>query len=92
MEPKKFLDAVLDAESDDETVEQLMCGAAKYLKLNRARPDAAIYVGLMHLAMEKPHFFAGSDTTTEVLLFKDSQGILPLWPGLGNWYRLVYSV
>ena len=42
---------------DDDRVEGLLCGVVKYLRINRAKPEAAMYLGLMLLAKSKPHLF-----------------------------------
>lgn len=67
MEPDEFLSAVLEAEdnNDDELIENLLCGAVKHLKNNRAKPESAIYLGLMYLAKTRPSFLH-SDVVVEV--------------------------
>ena len=71
VEPADFLNCVNDAEdnNDDDKIEALLCGAVKYLKLNRAKPDPALYLALMYLARSRPSFF-GSEVVIEVSLLK----------------------
>ena len=63
----EFLEAINEAEdqNDDEKIEGLLCGAVKYLKMNRAKPDPALYLSLMYLAKAKPTFF-GSEVVSDV--------------------------
>lgn len=58
--PAVLLDEIEAAESDgnDERIEGLLCGAVKQLKMNRAKPDVALYLSLMFLAKIKPNVFA----------------------------------
>ncbi|KAK2190119.1 hypothetical protein NP493_86g01019 [Ridgeia piscesae] len=66
VDPADFLSSMTEAEdsNDDEKIEALLCGAVKYLKMNRAKPDPAIYLALMHLARSRPSFF-GSEVVIE---------------------------
>ena len=70
VDPADFLSSMTEAEdsNDDEKIEALLCGAVKYLKMNRAKPDPAIYLALMHLARSRPSFF-GSEVVIEVSHF-----------------------
>ena len=67
VEPHDFLDAIEEAEhsSEEENVERVICGAVKYLRANRAKPEPAMYLGLMYLAKTRPQLFA-SEVITEV--------------------------
>ncbi|XP_037545218.1 integrator complex subunit 1 [Nematolebias whitei] len=58
--PAALLDEIEAAESEgnDDRVEGLLCGAVKQLKMNRAKPDATLYLSLMFLAKIKPNVFA----------------------------------
>lgn len=71
--PKTFLDAINDAEdnNDDEKIESLLCGSVKYLKMNRAKPEAAMFLSLMYLAKARPTFF-GSEVVIEVQQFSSA--------------------
>ncbi len=61
------MDFVNDAceREDDERVEALLCGAVKYLKTNRAKPDATMYLSIMYLARHIPSIF-NSEVIIEV--------------------------
>lgn len=65
--PQQLLAAIDDALSkdDDELVESLLCGAVKYLKVNRAKPDPSVYLTLMYLAKHRPTLF-NSEVLIEV--------------------------
>ncbi|XP_077474311.1 integrator complex subunit 1 isoform X2 [Stigmatopora argus] len=58
--PALLLDEIDAAESEgnDERIEGILCGAAKQLKMNRAKPDITLYLSLMFLAKIKPNVFA----------------------------------
>ncbi|MCI4392221.1 hypothetical protein PGIGA_G00143530 [Pangasianodon gigas] len=58
--PAVLLDEIeaAEAEGNDERIEGLLCGAAKQLKMNRAKPDITLYLSLMFLAKIKPNVFA----------------------------------
>lgn len=47
-----------EAEGNDDRIEGVLCGAAKQLKMNRAKPDPTLYLSLMYLAKIKPNIFA----------------------------------
>nr|XP_014436471.1 integrator complex subunit 1 isoform X1 [Pelodiscus sinensis] len=47
-----------EAEGNDDRIEGVLCGAAKQLKINRAKPDPTLYLSLMYLAKIKPNIFA----------------------------------
>lgn len=68
VEPHDLLDAIEEAENsnDDENIEKVICGAIKYLRANRSKPEQAMYLGLMYLAKTRPSFF-GSEVVIEVL-------------------------
>ena len=70
VEPHEFLDAIEEAEksSEEEDVERVICGAVKYLRANRAKPEPAMYLGLMYLAKTRPQLFA-SEVVTEVCVY-----------------------
>ena len=59
VDPGKLLDEIQDAEDlgDDHQIERLLCGSIRMLKMNRAKPDPAIYLTLMWLAKSRPTFF-----------------------------------
>ena len=71
MDPNDLLDAIQDAElsGDDEKVEKLLCGAVKYLKMNRAKPNETMVLTLMYLAKTKNTIF-GSEVVIEVRILK----------------------
>lgn len=73
VDPNDLLDAIQDAESagDDDKVEKLLCGAVKYLKMNRAKPNDTMVLTLMFLAKTK-HGIFGSEVVIEV---KDSSSM-----------------
>lgn len=58
--PALLLDEIEASESEgnDDRIEGLLCGAAKQLKMNRAKPDTTLYLSLMFLAKIKPNVFA----------------------------------
>ncbi|XP_076000277.1 integrator complex subunit 1 isoform X3 [Genypterus blacodes] len=60
VQPAVLLDEIEAAESEgnDDRIEGLLCGAVKQLKLNRAKPDTALFLSLMFLAKIKPNVFA----------------------------------
>ena len=67
VDPNDLFDTVQDAElaGDDEKVEKLLCGAVKYLKMNRAKPNETMILTLMYLAKTKNTIF-GSEVVIEV--------------------------
>ena len=71
MDPNDLLDAIQDAElaGDDEKVEKLLCGAVKYLKTNRAKPNETMVLTLMYLTKTKNTIF-GSEVVIEVRILK----------------------
>ncbi|XP_009884374.1 PREDICTED: integrator complex subunit 1, partial [Charadrius vociferus] len=58
--PTVLLDEIeaAEAEGNDDRIEGVLCGAAKQLKMNRAKPDTTLYLSLMYLAKIKPNIFA----------------------------------
>ena len=58
--PTVLLDEIeADAlEGNDDRIEGVLCGAAKQLKVTRAKPDSTLYLSLMYLAKIKPNIFA----------------------------------
>jgi integrator complex subunit 1 len=64
------LEAIEEAENsgDDENIEKVLCGAVKYLRANRSKPEQAMYLGLMYLAKTRPSFFH-TEIIVEVLYF-----------------------
>lgn len=58
--PTILLDEIeaAEAEGNDDRIEGVLCGAVKQLKMNRAKPDATLYLSLMFLAKIKPNIFA----------------------------------
>ncbi|XP_015732435.1 integrator complex subunit 1 isoform X1 [Coturnix japonica] len=58
--PTVLLDEIeaAEAEGNDDRIEGVLCGAAKQLKMNRAKPDPTLYLSLMYLAKIKPNIFA----------------------------------
>ena len=70
VDPNDLLDAIQDAElaGDDGKVEKLLCGAVKYLKMNRAKPNEAMVLTLMFLAKTKNQIF-GSEVVIEVRFY-----------------------
>lgn len=71
--PVVLLDEIEAAESEgnDDRIEGLLCGAAKQLKMNRAKPDITLSLSLMFLAKIKPNVFA-----TEGIIEVPSIGML----------------
>ena len=71
MDPADLMDALLaaDAKNNDDKVERLMCGAVKYLKANRAKPESAMYLTLLLVAKSKSSLF-NTDLVIEVRSFK----------------------
>lgn len=67
MSPQDLFSAVEEAcsKEDDDQIEALLCGAVKYLKVNRAKPDPAVFLTLMYLAKSKPAIF-NNDVLIEV--------------------------
>ncbi|PIK57572.1 Integrator complex subunit 1 [Apostichopus japonicus] len=57
--PRDLVEKVLDADAkeDDKRIDVLLCGALSSLKNSRAKPDAALFIGLMYLAKTKPMLF-----------------------------------
>lgn len=47
-----------ELEGNDDRIEGVLCGAAKQLKVTRAKPDSTLYLSLMYLAKIKPNIFA----------------------------------
>ncbi|XP_049759647.1 integrator complex subunit 1 isoform X1 [Elephas maximus indicus] len=47
-----------ELEGNDERIEGVLCGAARQLRLTRAKPDSTLYLSLMYLAKIKPNIFA----------------------------------
>ncbi len=70
VDPHLLFDALSEAEEAgrDELVERLLCGAVKYLKMNRAKPEAAIFLTLMYMAKSKPSFINTSENVIEVCI------------------------
>ena len=68
VDPQVLYDTITEAEEAgrDETMERLLCGAVKYLKANRAKPEPAAFLTLMYLAKTKHHFFNTSENVIEV--------------------------
>ncbi|XP_073931481.1 integrator complex subunit 1 [Castor canadensis] len=58
--PTVLLDEVeaAELEGNDDRIEGVLCGAAKQLKVTRAKPDSTLYLSLMYLAKIKPNIFA----------------------------------
>ncbi|KAM9210267.1 integrator complex subunit 1 isoform 4-T5 [Dugong dugon] len=58
--PTVLLDEIeaAELEGNDERIEGVLCGAAKQLRLTRAKPDSTLYLTLMYLAKIKPNIFA----------------------------------
>ncbi|XP_077172247.1 integrator complex subunit 1 [Paroedura picta] len=58
--PTVLLDEIeaAEAEGNDDRIEGVLCGTVKQLKMNRAKPDPALYLSLMYLAKIKPNIFA----------------------------------
>ncbi|XP_007939442.1 integrator complex subunit 1 [Orycteropus afer afer] len=58
--PTVLLDEIeaAELEGNDGRVEGVLCGAAKQLRLTRAKPDSTLYLSLMYLAKVKPNIFA----------------------------------
>nr|XP_004666400.2 integrator complex subunit 1 isoform X2 [Jaculus jaculus] len=58
--PTVLLDEIeaAELEGNDDRIEGVLCGAAKQLKMTRAKPDSALYLSLMYLAKIKPNIFA----------------------------------
>lgn len=55
----EFKDVIEEAveRNDDDRLEALLCGAVKYLKINRAKPEPAMFLSLMHFAKTRPSLF-----------------------------------
>jgi hypothetical protein len=62
-----LIESIYSAEEagDDDKLEGLICGAVRYLKLNRAKPETTMYLSLMYLAKTKQALF-DSDIVIEV--------------------------
>ena len=60
--PSELEDQVLDADASGSKlrVDALLLGAIKNLKLNKAKPDAILYMNLIYLAKSKPELFLSS--------------------------------
>ena len=60
--PSELEDQVLDADASGNKlrVDALLLGAIKNLKLNKAKPDAILYMNLIYLAKSKPELFLSS--------------------------------
>ncbi|XP_006889666.1 PREDICTED: integrator complex subunit 1 [Elephantulus edwardii] len=58
--PTVLLDEIeaAELEGNDDRIEGVLCGAAKQLRLTRAKPDSTLYLSLMYLAKIKPNIFA----------------------------------
>ncbi|GAB1290396.1 Integrator complex subunit 1 [Apodemus speciosus] len=58
--PTVLLDEIeaAELEGNDDRIEGVLCGAAKQLKVTRAKPDSTLYLSLMYLAKIKPNIFA----------------------------------
>lgn len=58
--PTVLLDEIeaAELEGNDDRIEGVLCGAAKQLKVTRAKPDSILYLSLMYLAKIKPNIFA----------------------------------
>ncbi|KAK2152727.1 hypothetical protein LSH36_320g00001 [Paralvinella palmiformis] len=65
VDPSEFLDFISQAADieDDERVEALLCGAVRYLKVNRIKPESSMYLSLMYLAK-----YRGSIFNSEVVI------------------------
>lgn len=65
--PRDLVEKVLDADAkeDDKRIDVLLCGALSSLKNSRAKPDAALFIGLMYLAKTKPMLFE-TETVVDV--------------------------
>lgn len=63
--PAEFYDAVMAAYdgNDDEKIERLLCGAVRYLKNNRAKPDNQIALCLIYFAKAYPGMFTTDNVT-----------------------------
>ena len=77
--PLELENAVLEASSigQIETVEGLLCGALKTLKVNRLKPDPLVYLTLIGLAKAKPDLFqlkAVTEVGLEVLNAQRARG------------------
>ena len=67
VDPSDLLDALTAAEEkmNDDKIERLLCGAVKYLRQNRAKPEPAMFLTLLFLAKSKANLF-NSDLVVEV--------------------------
>lgn len=67
VDPNDLLEAIQEAElsGDEIKIEKLLCGAVKYLRMNRAKPEQAMVLTLMYLAKTKNSIF-GSEVVIEV--------------------------
>ncbi|CAH1794337.1 unnamed protein product [Owenia fusiformis] len=69
VDASEFLESITEAEKQDneEQLERLLCGAVKYLRRQRVKPEPAMHVALMHIAKSKQHLYTNSDMVTEAL-------------------------
>ena len=65
--PSEFLDYVSEAadREDDDRVEALLCGAVRYLKMNRSKPEMSLALSLIYLSKNKSSIF-NSEVVIEV--------------------------
>ena len=75
--PSELEDQVLDADASGNKlrVDALLLGAIKNLKLNKAKPDAILYMNLIYLAKSKPELFLSS-RIVEVSLLQAKKALL----------------
>ena len=58
VESNQLLERIVEAEDiSDERVEALLCGAVRQLRLQRNKPDSALYLTLCYLAKTRPLMF-----------------------------------
>ncbi|XP_064630438.1 integrator complex subunit 1-like isoform X2 [Lineus longissimus] len=67
-EPAELIESIYGAEDagDDDKLEGLICGAVRYLRANRAKPETTMYLSLMYLAKTKQALF-DSDIIIEAM-------------------------
>lgn len=80
--PTVLLDEIeaAELEGNDDRIEGVLCGAAKQLKVTRAKPDSILYLSLMYLAKIKPNIFA----TEGVIEVRPGRPLTSSWEGVGR--------